>query len=243
MEDLLLKLGGIAGVGGIALGIFYFLFKKIDLPKATRKQLTLFMWLVWSVAMAGMVAYVLNNYLSKGPDIDDKQTHARWEKPIPITYRDRKFEEEFFTFLGDNDKKIVYISSYLDLSVSVATQQIIAYRIGGQPPLGPYEKALDELTPEQKDELLSMCVKDFPDHDHYAFDKDHSTLLPLEGNEGNHFLSLHLLEHHKLTSSSGGTGIVGYDLTGYFRVSFVAHNNLHFVFHLTEVPATVTIDG
>jgi hypothetical protein len=66
MEPQLLKmLGQIAGIGGIALGVFLLLFRdvirrKIS-PKLTQNQgyrvILVFMILTWSIAIVGVAAY------------------------------------------------------------------------------------------------------------------------------------------------------------------------------------------
>jgi len=65
MNELLKAVGLSAGIGGIALVVFLFLFQKIDLTKATRRQLILFMWLVWSVCVIGMFIYFANLFMDK----------------------------------------------------------------------------------------------------------------------------------------------------------------------------------
>lgn len=66
-EPLLKTLGGIAGIGGLALGVFFLLFrdllKKIAAPDMTKQQwfkvTVIFMVLVWTVALAGILAWFL----------------------------------------------------------------------------------------------------------------------------------------------------------------------------------------
>lgn len=60
MTELLKAVGLTAGLGGLALGVFLLLFQRIDLPKATRRHLTLFMWLVWSICVLGMAVYYMS---------------------------------------------------------------------------------------------------------------------------------------------------------------------------------------
>lgn len=59
MSEILKAVGMTAGIGGLALGVFLLLFRQIDLPKATRHHLTLFMWLVWSICVLGMAIYYM----------------------------------------------------------------------------------------------------------------------------------------------------------------------------------------
>lgn len=65
MSELLKAVGLTAGIGGLALGVFLILFKKISLPKGTRRHLTLFMWLVWSVCVIGMCIFLIGQSLDK----------------------------------------------------------------------------------------------------------------------------------------------------------------------------------
>lgn len=66
--DLLGTLGRIAGIGGIALGVFLLLFRDVIrqkiFPQFTKKQsyriILTFMILTWSVAIAGIVAWVMS---------------------------------------------------------------------------------------------------------------------------------------------------------------------------------------
>lgn len=66
--DLLGTLGRIAGIGGIALGVFLLLFRDVIrqkiFPQLTKKQsyriLLTFMILTWSVAIAGIVAWMVS---------------------------------------------------------------------------------------------------------------------------------------------------------------------------------------
>lgn len=61
--ELLKMLGQIAGIGGIALGVFLLLFRDVIrkriFPKLTQKQgyyiILIFMVLSWSVAIAGVL--------------------------------------------------------------------------------------------------------------------------------------------------------------------------------------------
>ncbi len=75
MESTLLEsLGQIAGIGGIALGVFLLLFRKlletIAVPGLTKahwfKVIITFMVLVWSVAILGIAAWGYSYYLESG---------------------------------------------------------------------------------------------------------------------------------------------------------------------------------
>ncbi len=76
MDAQLLKSAGeIAGIGGLALGVFLLLFKdllkKIAAPTMTKEQwfrvVIIFMVLVWSIAIVGLGAWVWGNHGSAGP--------------------------------------------------------------------------------------------------------------------------------------------------------------------------------
>lgn len=87
MVELLEKMGGIAGIGGLVLGVFLLLFREIIrkqiLPKLTQQQayriIGLLSILVWSVAIIGIVAWFLNNhgggngYLNRRTTAEDKR--------------------------------------------------------------------------------------------------------------------------------------------------------------------------
>ncbi|SNC59462.1 hypothetical protein SAMN04487881_0061 [Marinobacter sp. es.048] len=76
MEEILKVAGSVAGIGGLALGVFLILFQKLQLPRGTRKHLTLFMWLVWSICVIGIAAYILGTYWSISP-LPNKQASAK----------------------------------------------------------------------------------------------------------------------------------------------------------------------
>ncbi len=78
MSIEILKVGGqIAGIGGIALGIFLILFRdiigKTIFPQLTKQQgfrlLVLISILVWSIALAGIGAWVWATNHSRTPSI------------------------------------------------------------------------------------------------------------------------------------------------------------------------------
>lgn len=72
--ELFDSLGKIAGLGGIALGVFLLLFKKllekIKVPGLTKAQwfkvIVIFMILVWSVAILGIGSWVTSEYFKNG---------------------------------------------------------------------------------------------------------------------------------------------------------------------------------
>jgi len=60
MDTGVLKpMGAVGGIGGLALGIFLLLFRRVKLPRGTRQHLSLYMWLVWSIAVLGIVCYAI----------------------------------------------------------------------------------------------------------------------------------------------------------------------------------------
>lgn len=112
MEDFLIKLGSIAGIGGIALGVFLYLFKKIKLPKGTRNHLTLFMWLVWSICILSIIIYFLQDF---NFETKISKEIPSWEKRIGVTYPD---DGEFIEFLEQNQSLTIHINSVIDFSLS-----------------------------------------------------------------------------------------------------------------------------
>lgn len=74
MEEIVKSFGQVAGIGGVALGVFLLLFRQLDLPAATRRHITLFMWLVWSVAIVGVASYTIIT-LYGNPSIENPPYH------------------------------------------------------------------------------------------------------------------------------------------------------------------------
>jgi len=80
--ELLENLGQIAGIGGIALGVFLLLFKqlleKIDVPGLTKahwfKVIITFMILVWSIAIIGIGAWAYSYYLNESQKSTTRST-------------------------------------------------------------------------------------------------------------------------------------------------------------------------
>jgi len=81
MEPNLLKeLGQIAGIGGIAVGVFLLLFRDVIrkkiFPKLTQSQayrvILVFMILTWSVAIAGVAAWWISNSKAAAPAAEGK---------------------------------------------------------------------------------------------------------------------------------------------------------------------------
>ncbi|ADH86854.1 hypothetical protein [Desulfurivibrio alkaliphilus] len=103
--------GKIAGIGGLALGVFLLLFRKIRLPQGSRRHLTLFMWLVWSICALGILAFVVGHYL-QDPDTPDI---PEYRNNISITYPD---DGKFVEFLESNLGRTVKIASYIEMSLS-----------------------------------------------------------------------------------------------------------------------------
>ncbi len=116
MDKILETVGSIAGIGGLALGVFLLLFRRIQLPPGTRRHLTLFMWLVWSICILGIIAYILGQYLSFATSPDQPQTKFKmWDKAIHITYPDN---DEFIDFLLINRGETIQLKSSISMDVS-----------------------------------------------------------------------------------------------------------------------------
>ena len=75
--DILKTMGAVAGIGGLALGVFLILFRdflrKLLLPKLGKEQayrlLRLFLVLVWSIAVIGIAAWVVLEFRPKEPTV------------------------------------------------------------------------------------------------------------------------------------------------------------------------------
>lgn len=92
------------------------------------------------------------------------------------------------------------------------------------------------LSSEESQEIESMFGIE-------NFEADSSLVLPLEGKGYGNQLQLHLLNGRELNLSSGGSGVVQFELTGYFRVSRTFHGGPTTIYHLSEIPAMVTQPG
>lgn len=85
--ETIVSFGKIAGIGGIALGVFLFIFqdvlKKVALTSLTKEQsfrfIMTFMILVWTIALSGIGAWVYGNYIniSTQPMIIDRAGDAQ----------------------------------------------------------------------------------------------------------------------------------------------------------------------
>jgi hypothetical protein len=126
MGEVLRMVGQIAGLGGLALGIFLLLFRQIRLPSATRRHLTLFMWLVWSIAALGLICYTIGELFAPNGD-HEATTISEFHDPVLLTGVENG---EFVAFLNGNIGTIVFLDTYLDSSLSIGTQQDIAERFG-----------------------------------------------------------------------------------------------------------------
>ncbi len=220
MEQLLGTLGGIAGIGGVALGVFLLLFNKIKLPSGTRKHLTLFMWLVWSICIAALAGYFIVQHTSvKEPE----NKVASWNKNISITYPD---EGEFIDFLYANNGKKISLSSYIDMSLSSEESHQIASLIGY------IESALDLVEPNG--DLASDAID--------LFQENASLTLPLDGLKTGAFLQFILLDQRVLPISHGGSGVVQFPIDGYFKVAVLARSGPRMLFELTELPVNLSIN-
>lgn len=217
VEELLIQWGRVAGIGGIAFAVFLLLFRKVDLPKGSRKHLTLFMWLVWSLCLIGITIYFLVQYFDqKAP----KTGISRWEKGISVTYPDNG---EFSEFLMENRGKTVYLSPVIDMSLSSEESYQIADLIG----------YMERSTHEQADSASGIDLF-----------KDNSSLsIPLDGLTTGEFLRFRLLGNRTLPISFGGTGAVQFPIDGFFKVTVLAYSGPRVVYELTELPVSMTIPG
>ncbi len=215
MKELLSQWGSIAGIGGIAFGVFLVLFKKIDLPKATRKHLTLFMWLVWSLCFVGITIYFLSQYFKQEPENHDI---PRWETTIGVTYPD---DGEFSEFLLKNSGKTVYLSSRIGMSLSSEESYQIADLIG-------YMEGVD-LEENGAESGIDL------------FREDSSLTIPLDGLVTGEFLKFKLLNDRLLPVSYGGTGVVQFPINGYFKVAVLAYSGPRVIYELTEIPVNMNI--
>ena len=71
MEEIFKAVAQVGGIGGVALLVFFYLFKRIKLGEATPRHLTLFMWLTWSVAVLGVASYNFMHYIENKSDDDN----------------------------------------------------------------------------------------------------------------------------------------------------------------------------
>lgn len=108
MESTLLEsLGKIAGIGGISLGVFLLLFRKllekIIVPGLTKahwfKVIVIFMVLVWSVAILGIGAWGYSYYLTNGQPVSSVTVDPMTGKAIE-TVRTSNVELETY-FIGE----------------------------------------------------------------------------------------------------------------------------------------------
>ena len=89
MVNLLEKMGSIAGIGGLAIGVFLLLFREIIrkqvFPKLTKQQayriIGLVSVLVWSIAVIGIFAWSLKNH-DENKNNQNKVTTAVVKKPF-----------------------------------------------------------------------------------------------------------------------------------------------------------------
>lgn len=91
MEELLRTFGEIAGIGGLSLGIFLILFKKTSLPTGSGKHLTLFMWLVWSLALIGIATYLSVTLYAGFQDTTKKSVGINYASE-PTEYSDTPYK-------------------------------------------------------------------------------------------------------------------------------------------------------
>jgi len=217
VEELLLQWASVAGIGGIAFAVFLILFRKIDLPKGSRKHLTLFMWLVWSLCFVGVATYFLIQYVELE---NPKSEMSRWEEGISVTYPDNG---EFSAFLMENRGKTVFLSPVIDMSLSSEESYQIADLIG----------YMEGVPHQQSGDAGGIDL----------FQENSSLSIPLDGLTTGEFLRFKLLDSRKLSISHGGTGVVQFPIDGYFKVAVLAYSGPRIVYELTEIPVSMTISG
>ncbi len=125
-------IGQVAGVGGLGLGVFLLLYRRIRLPTGTRRHLTLFMWLVWSVAVAGMVCYVVVSAYSK-PSGGRVDLPALYTESFSITSPGEK-NQRFIEFLEMYEGGPVCLNLYVDFSTSTEESEEIMDTISHKNP-------------------------------------------------------------------------------------------------------------
>lgn len=195
------------------------LFKRIDLPKGLRKYSALFMWVVLSLGLLSIALYFLLQYID--PE-NSKPEIPRWEDGISITYPDNG---EFSSFLMENRGRTIYLSSFLEMSLSSEESYKIVNLIG----------YMEGITHQKSGEVGGIDV----------LREDFSLSIPLDGLAAGEFLKFKLLGKRALSVSSGGTGVVQFPIDGYFKVTVLANSGPRVVFELTEIPvsAAISADG
>ena len=220
-----MKMGQVAGLGGLSLGVFLLLFRTIKLPTATRRHVTLFMWLLWSFCILGVIAYLIGEQMKngvtlaqtiaqRGPDniaTPAKDTIARFTEPlIPITYNNAN--AGFISFLQQNNGKTIYISSSFDCSRSTTENE------------------------EVFQSFLPIFPESFDEYEDFTFKGP----VPLDGRLHLDLIELHLLNNRELPLSTGGTGVVMYPLKGYFDVTVLYRSGPSRVYILTEIQRNIS---
>lgn len=223
MEKIISNWANIAGIGGIVLAVFLILFYKINLPQGSKKHLTLYMFLVWSVCIFGIFIYF---YLQQPSLLSskEKKEFPEWKTDISITYPENK-NEKLISFLKENEGKIIHLSTKIDMSVPHVNGNediIILQQVG----------AWEGIEyPEDPEKIIGID----------NFEKDPSLSVPLQGLSSFDFLKLNLINNRKLPVSYGGTGIVMFPIDGYFKVSSLARSGPSTIYELTEIPTNLTI--
>lgn len=193
------------------------LFKRIDLPKGLRKHSALFIWVVLSLGVLSIALYFLIQYID--PE-NSKSEIPRWEDGISITYPDNG---EFSAFLMENRGGTIYLSSFLEMSLSSEESYKIVNLIG----------YMEGLTHQRSGDVGGID----------SLQEDFSLSVPLDALAAGEFLRFKLLGERELSVSSGGTGVVQFPIDGYFKVTVLADSAPPVVFELTEIPIRVTVSA
>ncbi len=125
--DILKVLGGIAGIGGIALGVLLIIYKEVIkkriFPTLTQKQafrlLVLVLVFVWSLAVLGIGAWVIPKIIGdhppEPPALESEVKHAL---NLGISYY----------IQGDYDRATVQLNNALGISAGEDNTAIMGYR-------------------------------------------------------------------------------------------------------------------
>ncbi len=131
---------------------------------------------------------------------------STFREPIYITYPNN---HSIISFLEANDRKIVFLDTHIDASVSIKEQWELAER-----------KGLN---------LELIASGEFSGMPLPLPNKENSLVT----------LTFHFSDDHVLKYSTGGTGIVTVDINGFYEVSRTFHGGPTTAFHLKEVKASL----